>query len=158
MRTIITPHCRDWAKCSRKGAVSKPETPCSPLRQIKFGSRGSRFSSDAFGYLQAVVPAELTHRSLRFRRPPLQVQSRGKPDAKSRVLTASRAGVNFPVGNCSLRTLVPVVPRMDRGRGKAVRIGCGPATVIGEPDPRSPSADGQPLFCQRRKGRPRRRR
>jgi hypothetical protein len=117
MRTIITPDCRDWAKWRRKCCtVSRPETPCSPLCQIKLGSRGSRFSSDACGYLQAAVPAELTHGSLRFRRPPLQVQSRGKPDAKSRVLTASRAGVNFPVGNCSLRTLVPVVPRMDRGK------------------------------------------
>ena len=38
-------------------------------------------------------------------------------------------------------------------KGKAVRIGRGPATVIGEPHSPSPSADGQPLFCLAQNGK-----
>jgi hypothetical protein len=46
------------------------------------------------------------------------------------------------------------VPRLNNGeKGKAVKIGRGPATVIGEPYPPSPSADGRPLFCAAQKGK-----
>ena len=47
----------------------------------------------------------------------------------------------------SLKTLVPVVPRFRIGeKGKAVQIGRGPATVIGEPNPRE--AQRPPLIRQ----------
>ena len=46
------------------------------------------------------------------------------------------------------------MPRLNNGgKGKAVKIGRGPATVIGEPHSPSLSADGQPLLCPAQNGK-----
>ena len=65
--------------------LQRTQVRVSSSASDRFGSHGSRFPNDVFGYSKTVVPAELAHQSPRFLRPPLQVQSREKPDSPYRL-------------------------------------------------------------------------
>jgi len=95
-------------------------------------------------------------------------------DPSQTSLTAIEAGVSFFARNCSLKTLVPVVPRAEPGkregrenrlrsrhcdrRAKSSQSVSDRALGSGNRRTLRFVPDGQPLFRQRGKGRPRRER
>ena len=102
--------------------------------------------------------------------PPTELAQRRFPPDSSKIPTAPQLSADwgeittidivvplvlvFKMLSAFRQLCVPAVPCLyNGGKGKAVRIGRGPATVIGEPHPLSPSVDGRPLFCPVQKGK-----